>query len=169
MKQFSLLVVFILLNISVFAQKPGKPSISKTWTTLTDNSKVKGFLLETKENSIIIGDGYNLQLGHSYKFDQIKLIKLRKKKTFPTVFLTSIVGGAVLGGTLGYLDGDDESHGFFSLNAEEKAVFGAIDGAFIGALIGGIVGSLKVQIPINGNKNKFDIERNRLIKYSYNK
>lgn len=59
-----------------------------------------------------------------------------------------LLGGGISAVTfamIGYADGDDECTGFclFTMDAEDKAVFGAVLGGMMGGLVGVIVGGIR--------------------------
>ena len=169
MKKWVLLsAVFMMLNLYTFSQKTEKPTITRTWVTMMDSSQSSGLLYKTNDFSIMITPRIDFENEmNTFSFDQIKLIRLQRENKKSSMLFGIIVGGTI-GLITGYSLGDTEGL-VVNIPKEFKATTGAIGGAACGALISGLSGSIKIKIPIDGNKNKFDQERNRLIKYSYNK
>lgn len=145
-----------------------KDNSYKTWITNNpDQSKLKGFLYEKNDSSIIIREGFknfkeidsqeftyddlmNLPLEYTcIPFSNITEMKVRRKgRVGRGVFIGALTGFAV-GGLIGLIDGDDPPDTFMALTAGEKALILGIPMAAFGAGVGGLLGSFKVTIPLN--------------------
>jgi hypothetical protein len=145
-----------------------KDSSYKTWITLSpDQSKLKGFLYEKNDSSVIIREGFknfremasqeityddllNLPLDYSsIPITNIDKMKARKKgRVGRGVFIGALTGFAV-GGLIGAISGDDPPDTYMALTAGEKALILGMPLAAVGAGVGGLLGSFKLTIPIN--------------------
>jgi hypothetical protein len=140
----------------------------KTWISNNqDQSKLKGFLYEKNDSSIIIREGFknfkdinpqeftyddmmNLPLEYSsIPFSNIDVMKARRKgRVGRGVFIGALTGLAI-GGLIGVISGDDPPDTYMALTAGEKALMLGMPMAAIGAGVGGLLGSFKVTIPLN--------------------
>jgi len=85
----------------------------------------------------------------------IQSITLIRKGNIGKGALYGLVTGAVVGGTIGLISGDDPPDTFFATTAGEKAVAGAIVTGVIGTLLGTLIGALtQHKFIINGNKER---------------
>ncbi len=101
------------------------------------------------------------------KAEEISMIRYREKGAVGKGIFRGAIFGALIGGAIGFLSGDDEPSLFFSFTKEEKAIMAGFSGAAIGAVIGGFVSSVKVRIPIEGKSELFQQEREHLKKLVY--
>ncbi len=140
----------------------------KTWITLTpDQLKLKGFLYEKNDSSIIVWDGfkdfkeidsaqitYAELMNRPLEFSFIPLANIEKMKARRKgrigrgVFIGALTGFAI-GGLIGLIDGDDPPDTFMAYTAGDKAIVLGLPLAVVGAGVGGLLGSIKVTIPLN--------------------
>ncbi len=163
-----LIMVFMVGSFfNLHAQdKDSKKGRYKVWVTKMDkSSKTKGYLLETKDNYISImnysSDGGSEQVD----IGNIKKIKIRKKgKPLKGIVYGMFIGFST-GMLLGIASGDDNS-GNFSLSAADKGFIIGTLFTIPGAIVGAIVGHrMNVKIPIKGNKDSYNAQREKLRKY----
>jgi hypothetical protein len=180
-----ILLVFLCISIISTAQHESK--IYKTWITVGGGGKMRGTLYQTKDSSIVIANSFNrlvLQSGNfdlsTVDFKNIYLIETREDNVVSKELwkgaLAGFLMGAVAGIISGFASGDDVCEGtfcIFSFRAEQKAlmegrVFGII-GLPVGAGVKAIItsSSLKITIPITGNYERFNENKERLKQYSY--
>ena len=184
MKKLNKYISQFLVMLLVFSFITGEYTFAKkqkkgAWIFVTKVSgkQVSGELLVVKEDSILIT--YNSS-GQWEKVELNEILKVRIIKRSKSLLGIGIgvVAGALLGGVLGYADGNDQydpNRSMFQLvrTASEKAQWGAIGGGLLGGMIGGIVGL------IMGIDEKFNLTGEKLIekkkflkylrKYAYDK
>lgn len=80
----------------------------------------------------------------------------------------------VLGGIVGFAQGDDEPNTSFlsvltdpALTKEDKAGMGVFVGAQVGALFGTLLGTIKIKIPIHGDRKLYKSKLQKLNEYAY--
>lgn len=145
-----------------------KDNAYKTWITINpDQSKLKGFLYDKNDSSVIIRGGFknfkeinpaeftyddlkNLPLEYSsIPFSNIDVMKARRKGRVGRGVLIGALTGLAIGGLIGVISGDDPPDTYMALTAGEKALILGMPLAAIGAGVGGLLGSFKVTIPLN--------------------
>jgi hypothetical protein len=179
MKKLLLLTALMLCCIyySVAQQDTIKRrKIYETWIYPADGSyPLKGVLYEIKDSLVLISNSKlrkdystgNFQVSQFY-YNNIDFLKVRK--------VNRIKRGALIGSALGLAclipiateiakgardePGKSIYVGFFT------TIIGVPLISF-GAGTGALIGSVKIRIPINGQKENFDLNRNRLEEYSY--
>ncbi len=167
------LIGFICLN-SINAQdfiqakdSNQKIKICRIWVSLKSNPyKIKGVLYEVKDSSILVS---NSALKKDYSMGQfevveiqisdIRKIKIRRENSVVNGIWIGALSGFVVGGTIVLLEGDD-----VGLTIIAGPFFAAI-----GVGVGGFLGLIKIGIPINGSMNNYNINKDKLRKYSINK
>jgi hypothetical protein len=177
-KAFIFLILFCVPFLSSAQEDSLKRSkVYKTWITLGGGSEIKGTIYQIRDSSILIAntfkrtdllspDKYDIQ---TINFNSIYLVTCRKE-IWPGAVI-GMVADAFSGVILGHVIGDSFSEDpmQWAASAELKAAFlgilFAIPGAAIGLLVTDIVFSLR--IPISGNFENFNKNKNRLKKYSY--
>ncbi|MCK4407749.1 MAG: hypothetical protein KAV44_08750 [Bacteroidales bacterium] len=173
------LIVLCCLN-SLNAQDTfQKIKIYRTWVSLNSEPfKIKGVLYEVKDSSILVSRSVVIQDYSTDSFEIAKLninnietIKTRRKNSIGKGVLIGAVSGLVVGVLIGLIDGDDPpcpSGSWICLRytAGQKALMAGVPLAVSGAGIGALIGSIKVKIPINGNINNYNRNKNKLRKYT---
>jgi len=156
---------------SLFSQnnKQEKKEIYKVWVTKLDkSSKAKGYLFETHDSLVTIMSYSTLGGSQDIAVSNINEMKFRKKGKFGKGVLYGTLIGVSIGVILGYASGDDNG-GIISFTAGEKATFLGIFFSLPGAIIGGIVGHrMNFNIPIRGNHNTYNAQREKLRRYKVN-
>jgi hypothetical protein len=175
MKSFVLITILMLCCVLAFAQakQQKKKTYYKTWVKLYNDNKPGGLLYQVTDTSILITDSFEFDelhfeatqnLNHLIYYD-IRFIELKRKKSAGQAALIGALSGLVIGGILGFADGDDDG-GIISFTAGEKALIGGGMGAITGAGLGVMLSSFKFRIPINGKKRQLDRNRKRLERFS---
>ena len=131
----------------------------KIWVMPMDKSpKLKGYLTGLEDSLITVSKHLNkLELtrnNQSINIQNIETIKFRRKGRIGRGILVGALTGFTIGGILG-LSSEDDRRGIVSFTKEQKALMGGVVLSVPGAIIGAIIGSLKVKIPINGNRTTF--------------
>jgi hypothetical protein len=183
-KYFFLGLVILFQMYSAFAQdKDSKIKIYRTWVTLNETPyKAEGVLYQIKDSAVILS---NSRLINDYKtgnynltdfyVNSIQTIKIRKNYRVGNGMWQGALVGLVFGGMIGLMQGDDDKcnsssfGGCVSFSAGEKALIFGGPTALLGAGIGAIFGSPKIEIPINGNKQKYKSNKEKLNNYTIKK
>ena len=168
---FFCIVAFSFLNAQETA--PEKEIIYKTWIILNNEDlNKKGYLYELNDSSISIISNKSFESYPTDNLDLINLqveninfIKTRRKNRIGRSMLGGALTGFAIGGLIAISEGDDPS-GLMAFTAEEKVLFYGVPLAGCGTIIGSFCGSFKVNIPINGNLNIYNIKRNILREYT---
>jgi len=140
-KLVSLFLVFSLMAISCASlrttgSKREKHGV-KLIVTKKDGQQIRGELITVKPNSLLLLNiiGRDVSVGIA----DIKVIRVVKKsKVLHGIGLGLLIGGGT-GALIGFSGGDDTS-GFMSFTAAEKALLGGIFLGAIGLLVGGALG-----------------------------
>lgn len=152
--------------------------IYRTWVSLNSEPfEIEGVLFKIKDTSILVSNSVVIKDYSQNKFEvvnlfvtDIKTIKTRGKNNIRKGFLIGAISGFVMGGTLGLAQGDEpRGDTWFGISAEMRAISYGVTGALVGSLIGAYVGSAKVVIPINGNINNYNRNKDELREYSLKK
>lgn len=106
-----------------------------------DGQSVRGELLTVKDNSLLVMESGSLS-GISVDISDVHKIKILKKSRLLKGLGFGLLIGGGSGVLLGFLSGDD-SPGWFSMTAGEKALLGGLAFGILGAPIGGIWGVVK--------------------------
>jgi len=135
------------------------------WLTLFDNSRVDGFIYETKDSSVVISNTNLIEnyLNGNYSvidlnIDNIKNLSYRNRNN---VFIGMAMGGLtgiLIGFPVGYLQGDDPpcEGGWWCVehSAESKGFAGAFSGFMIGTGAGAFFGSvIRFSVPLGNYQN----------------
>jgi len=135
----------------------------KAWFESMDGSlKQKGFLVELKDSSIVFGTQQNLE---DIAVSNLQLLKFRKKNAIGKSLGYGALIGFGIGGLIGLASGDDKS-GFIRFTAEAKALGLGIIMSIPGAIVGATMGAPKVSIPIQGDLDTYNRQKEKLRKYS---
>ena len=148
--------------------------IYQTWISFINQpNTVQGVLYAVNDSSIDIS---NSLLKEDYlksqfnvskiNYRNISTIKIRRKNSTVTGSLVGAAAGLVIGSIICLASVDDPPGMFFSFTANEKALMIGSAMAIGGAGIGAVEASIKIRIPINGNLENFNKNKNRLRKYS---
>lgn len=152
--------------------------IYRTWVSLNSEPfEIEGVLFKIKDTSILVSNSVVIKDYSQNKFEVVNLfvtdietIKTRGKNNIRKGFLIGAISGFVMGGTLGLAQGDEpRGDTWFGISAEMRAISYGVTGALVGSLIGAYVGSAKVVIPINGNINNYNRNKDELREYSLKK
>jgi hypothetical protein len=170
------------------AQSHDERKVYSIWLKQANsNARIKGLLYDVKDSAVLVAPRMSRQLlaeanfqNLEIEYDQIQTMKLRRKGNPGRWFGIGFVAGFAAGMIRGYIEGDDPPctpasyvglFGFPSLchqrTAMDKGLSYGVGYALLGGIIGPIIGSFKIKIPLNGSKQKFRAEFNRLEKYSY--
>ena len=132
-----------------------------------------GYLYEVRDSSVMISDLFNKQDYITGKFNvseafagDINVIKLRKKGALGLGILIGGLAGAAIGIILGikqHTNGGTE--GDQELQHAGLVIIPALFTG-LGVGIGATIGGMKITIPIKGSREKFDLERSGLNRYS---
>lgn len=137
----------IFLNVSYAA---GKKRGAVLLMTTQNGQNIKGELLAVKEAKLILLDMVTSK-GIEVEIDTIRHIRIVRRSQILKGIGKSLLIGAGSGFLLGFLDGDD-SGGWFSMTAGEKALFGAVGFGILSLPVGGIWGA------ISGNDSSIPLE-----------
>ena len=173
----SVILLFFPLLSSAQEDSLKKYSMYKTRITLGGGSELKGTIYQIGDSSILLANTYltvdlltpkNVDI-NKINYDKIYLITCRNKNNIWRGALVGMVTGVLTGVILGHIIGDSDDPMEWFSRAEEKAVLlgtlFAIPGAVTGVIVTDI--SFTIKIPIYGNFEKFNENKNRLKKYSY--
>lgn len=161
MKTTHLIGVILLFLIS-FTTVAQKSITHKVWVTLSDNSEVKGTILQVTEEAFVLVKE-DLSKMEIYP-QRIKTLKIRKTGSVGRGAWMGTVGGLLAGSLVGYASGDD-APGLLSWTAEEKAFAGAFVAAPTGTLLGMAIASGKETITVNGDLNLYKANLTQLKNY----
>ena len=182
MKKFVFIAVILLcIPFLSSAQEDNIPKIYKAWITLNNNSpEVKGVLYDIKDSSISLTNSFSFSgadyLSGNFKlttinYNNIYRIKTRRNNSVVAGVLLGTSAGVITGAIIGGSQGDDPPCAsficLFRMTAKDKALLGGVLGAFAGAGVGALSGLITIKIPINGNIQTFNKNKDRLRKYSY--
>ena len=159
-----------------------KNKIYRTWISLNSEPfNTKGVLYELRDSSILVSSSLVIQDYSTDRFEteqlyinNIETIKTRRKNRVWKGVLIGAVSGFAVGGLIGLISGNDppcDPHSIICIRftAGEKALIAGIPLSVGGAGIGALIGSIKVQIPINGNINDYNKNKNKLREYTFNR
>ena len=153
------------------------PKTYITWIFLKDPPwKIKGCLYRVEDASLallpraILMQGYDSDQEFTMiKATQIDMVKIRRKGSIGKGVAIGALSGFAAGVILGLIEGDDQPSGSWDVinyTAEAKAIMYGTTFLIPGAIIGAVVGSIKIKIPIKGNTDTFNKNKQRLKKYS---
>jgi len=159
----NVLLVLCCLNALNAQDTIQRNKIYKTWVSLNSEPlKVKGFLFDIKDSSIIVSNSFVIKDFSTEKYritelyyNNIETIKTRRNNNIGRKILIGTLTGFAVGGLIGLVSGDDPPDTFWPWTAGEKAIIYGSSLAVCGAGIGGGIGIIKVKIPINGSINNF--------------
>lgn len=175
-----LAVCMFLRDSVVFAQ--GKSKVYKVWIDQFDKGNIiTGFLYYVNDSSLFVSYEYvktsnvkNPPVFNTIAANNIGVIKLRRKGAVGKGAIIGTFAGMVLGGIVGFAQGDDEpSTSLLSVFAdpaftkEQKAGVGVFIGAQVGAILGSLLGTIKIKIPIHGDRNLYKSKLQKLNGYVY--
>ena len=121
-------------NLQAKKEKPG----ALVLVTKTDGSRIEGELLMVKETSILLAIHSGVT-GEEINVNDIEKVKIKKRSKFLSGLGIGLISGAIIGGLMGYAEGDDTS-GWLQWSASTKATLGAIGLGFLGGIGGGVTG-----------------------------
>jgi hypothetical protein len=108
------------------------------------------------------------------KSTDIQTIKIRKSGSVGRGIMIGALGGFLTGLTIGLIQGDDEVNpncmffcDYSPPTALDKGLANGVGLGLLGGITGAIVGSVKIKIPINGNRDIFEMNRPKLEQYAY--
>ena len=177
-----LIIPFCTLSIIQPAIAQEKSKVYKVWLNQIDKGyKITGFLYDINDSTLFVSydytkNGYanNQPVFNTIAAADIGFIKLRQRGAVGKRILIGAAVGAVLGGIIGFAQGDDEPNTTLlslltdpSFTKEQKAGMGAFIGAQAGVLIGALLGTIKIKIPINGDRNLYKSKLQKLNGYAY--
>jgi hypothetical protein len=161
-------------------EKKGK--IYKVWISLNEKShELKGVLYETKDSAIMVSNSFQREDYAAGKFEVSKInyndidfVKIRAKNSVLNRALIGAVAGLAVGVLAGFIEGDDPPRSGLDMRpfsphmtAERKATAYGIAFAFCGAGIGVLVGQINLKIPIKGDFEKFNRNKSKLKRHSF--
>lgn len=130
------------------------------WMTNTNSSyKHRIQLLDVGEDHIEI---YQFNGLRKVKLEELGSISYRENGAIGQGIFRGVIFGALIGGAIGYLSGDDEPSLFFNFTKEDKAFMFGFSGAAVGAVLGGVIGAARIRIPIEGQSELFKQEKEQL-------
>lgn len=161
--------IFIgIVSMSLFQKVNSQPvskrkPIYKAWVYYVDSPiKVKGYLYQVKDSSIVISGikprpTSTIHPNYLYEisYEHIDVIKIRRNGRVGRGTLIGIGTGFLAGILIGYISGDDPPSYWISMTAREKAIEAAVPLAITGGIVGAIVGLNKKKINISGNFENF--------------
>lgn len=158
----------MLINLpamSVYGQSERVKRASKVWVTFMNGSQDEGFLYEVNSEGISIctsdpDDGNCTP--RFIKVENIRDIKLRKKRAGGKGAGIGFLAGAVVGSVIGATAGSDSEVG----GGAGAAVVGISVGA-IGAGVGALIGSSKKHFQINGDATYYEAVLSSLKAFTY--
>jgi len=171
-------LIAVCYPVILAAQQDTVYRIFKTRIILNyPQAKDYGILYAVKDSAVVLA-GYasrrDLLAGNIYAttidYKNIAIIKTRNKNSVIYRTLAGLAIGTAVGALIGYSQGDDpqcEYFCLFQMTARDKAGVGGFLGGFTGASIGALCGLITINIPINGNLQKFKENRDRLRKYAF--
>jgi len=178
---FSICIVLLILVLQSKAQDSlYNNRIYKAWIRTIDPSpKTKGVLFEVRDSTIVLSNSIyridylqNNYTTSTYQVYNIRNIRLRKAKNIGKGvgigFGVGVgVGLIVAAITVATEDNNTQMNTWDVSNDSHASEFIGIPILIgsLGAATGAVIGSLKVTIPINGNKNAYQEQRKRLKKY----
>lgn len=144
-------VFLMLLATNSYSQDENKKLFLRVYTL--QGEKIKGNLLVLNDSLLILGNGGQ---GLVIKANNVRTIKT--KRSGGENILIGALSGAVVGGVIGFLQGDDEP-GWFSYSKEDYALMGVLAGTAVGGGIGAITiaGKKSKKYIIDGNPEKWKI------------
>ena len=179
MKKVLLLLIFIYFIPNIIkAQNDTVGKSNYRCTFILENSKkaLRGEIYLVNDSFIIFKHIIKRKKSAISKFElvnisvnKIKRIKVIKRGMPRKGLLFGGAYGLVLGGTIGFLSGDDNPANYFSATAEGKAIVYGITLFIPGSLFGYIAGNAKLQMSINGKYENYIKRKAQLIKYSIKK
>jgi hypothetical protein len=152
---------FSLTTAQDVVNKKAKPY--DTWVITSGSARtLKGTLYEVQDSSLSITNPYSNNF-ESFSYKDIDRVKVRRKK--------NVLKGAIIGGGIGLIipfvvnPGSGKDSDLTPLvNTLMSVPF-----SLIGAGIGAGIGSLKITIPISGNRDHFKAYKNKLNYFAVNK
>ena len=147
------------------------------------NYYVNGLLYDIKDSSVLVfsypnflyTSDYYSNGEYYYKFysvdiSNIKSISYRRTNSIGVGIGIGAVGGLLVGGTIGYMQGDDSCKGMpwcvLSFSAEQKSLIYSVPGMMIGMAIGGFIGASYTTFRIDGKKSEYDNYKKELKEFS---
>jgi len=160
-----MILLLVVSYSSVTAQEivPKRAKPYDTWIISKGGAQtLKGTLYDVQDSSIRIAYPYSNNF-ESFSYKNIDRVKVRRKN--------SVLKGALIGGGIGVImpflanPGSGKDYDFTPMiNALISIPVG-----LIGAGIGAGIGSLKITIPISGNRNNFEGYKSKLNYFAVNK
>ncbi len=183
MKQFSFLLLSILLVTTIYAQDQRKPRRMTLKLTLIDSIQRvdHGYLAAMADSGLVMLKSpvvFDQQLStttsNMVPYQNISQVTVRRKGRVGRGILIGGLSGMFLGGVIGYISykpvNCEGALICFDFGPGYDAAAGASIGSLAGAVIGGIIGSLaKKTWTIGGKKNRFDDMKSSVMDMTYGK
>ena len=164
MKNAVICLMVICCSFNLSAQKTkDKSRVYKLWVELKNQDVVKGYLIQLKDDAIVIVENSSTE-PETISIANIEELKFRRKGKIGMSLGIGAGAGLLAGAIVGYASGDDEP-GFFSMTAEDKAIGSGILLLPVGAGIGAVVGTGRTKYPIHGELKNYANYRMELDKY----
>ena len=152
-----------------------KSDIYRTWIKLETGAKLDGALYQTKDSSFLYATSHfkkDLLAGkcqiYEINYNKIAYILTRHTNHVGKGVLYGALGGLLTGAIIGYVSHNKDVWAPPVLySAETEAAVTGTLGMLSGVVIGAIIGSIRIKIPINGNIDNFNKNKERFKKYSY--
>lgn len=185
-KLLLLLVIFLIIPFLSAAQEDSR--IYKTSITEGGGHELYGTLYQIKDSSVLLANTFRRMDILIHNFDlttinhnDISFITIREKKDVSKGVRIGMLTGAAAGVIIGIISGTQASKKEYSgylgrmnflppeLEIALSGVFVGAIGAGVGAGAGAIISGISVgiKIPIYGNFERFNENRDRLKQYSY--
>jgi len=146
-----LISLILLFSSSTVIAQSQKKLFLRVYTL--QEEKIKGNLLILNDSLLVLKRGEQKFI---IEAKNIRIIKT--KKSGGENILIGVLGGIIVGGIIGYSQGDDEP-GWFSYSREDYALAGVLMGAVVGGGIGAITitGKKSKKYIIDGNPESWKV------------
>ena len=177
------LLLVVAISSADAQKKVEKRKLNPIWIEQEYGVQPKGYLYQVEEKGVVISNSGNPddyfyranQLNYlDIKATDIQTIKIRKPGSVGKGIMFGVLGGFLTGLTIGLVQGDDEVNPncmFFCDDSPptglQKGVATGVSLGILGGITGAIIGSAKIKIPINGNRDIFEMNRPKLAQYAY--
>lgn len=170
-KRFLAFLIIALAVSGLYAQDTApKMEIYRTWISLNNEPKViRGSLYQVSDNAVVVSSAVKNRHYSANRYEITKLhyytietIQIRQSGTVRRGARL----GAIAGFTVGFLIGNITTGSGDFFTGPTVGVILGVPSAIAGAGVGAIIGSSKITIPINGNTNNFNQNKNKLREYA---
>lgn len=156
---FAILLALCLIGQVAFSQTTKYKRPYRVWVTSLDtNAKLKGYLIQTKDSSIVVSktppSKAIAEAPQEIATSTIKKLTFRKKGRVVVSILQAVLTEVALGSALAIATGDP------FIGAAAILYMPAV------AVVGGAIGSIKTKVPINGDQQQYQQSREKLIKFT---